>query len=878
MRFQRAEGFPIPFEISAGCCGDLLVGAEQGGVLHYSIATGRIVEAAGIPKNAMVNEFASDNRNRKLAATTEGLFREESRGKWVALVPGVRLVGLSSGPDGLIWTTAGKSILVWHEGVASKVATADGIEAKELGPIHAAADGVVWVGIRNQPALAAYRFKAGRLERISTDELPALDGQGSPVFIFDDPQRSVWTGGTGGIHMLAGKRWRHFGIEQGLPADLVFDARRQPDGMIVFSTGAGLVIFDPPGERLPNDPPPVIIQEASSRVGPLELSGAPRIAPGENDLSVMFSVLSTDLYSPAQVRYRLRPKDAWKLAPRGHRLEFLNLQPGAYKLELAARGRGGDWHNQSASFAFSVAGPFWRSGWFLLLCLLFMVAAMVAAQRWYDMRQRQLSLFRLQTMIDRYPGGVIMLGQDSRIQHVNTYVERVIGKSKAAMLGQMPEVAFGPVAANILAGVSGHGAISRVAFSNPADKPPLFYDICSFQLEGTDRGGQGICYFATDVTEQAKAEAARDTYRKELEDAHERYRSLVNNSTEAIWRLEFNPPIPMSLPMNEFIDACYERAIVAEANDNAAKESKQRGAELAGRLYRDIRDKNHPVNLESDRAWYRSGCQLQDYMTVSKGSDGRVLTFMTNIHSVIENGCLVRSWGIQREVTEKQRLQEMIVSTARAVSAHTGKAFFESLVEHLATTLQADCAYVAEAAGDGSRTLALWSEGRLQQPGGYSIEGTPSQQVLQSGRPCIVASDAAAAFPEGPALSQANIQAYAGTPLLDGNGATVGLVVVLFKRKLEQPQLVQSTLDIFAARASAEIHRLGVEAELRRHERQLRALAARNQSLVEQERTHLAREIHDELGQQVRPSRSASAESGNVFSASLRNPRPLWTI
>lgn len=505
--------------------------------------------------------------------------------------------------------------------------------------------------------------------------------------------------------------------------------------------------------------------------------------------------------------------------------------------------------NNPAAFAFSVEPQVWQFWWFPLLCLCPVAGALVAAQRWYRARERQLSADRVQTMLDRYPGGVVMLSPDRRVQFVNDYVERVIGKSKEAMLGKMPEEAFGPVPAKLLAGVSRHGTISRIAFSKTAEEPPLFYDIRSFQLERTEWSGQGLCYFATDVTGQAKAEAARDALRKELEAAHERYRSFVENSSEAIWRLEFNPPVPLSLPEDEFLDACYERAIVAEANDNAGKAGKRPEAALAGRFYRDIRDKNDPVNL--DRAWYRSGCQLRDYITVANGSDGRVITFMTNIYSVIENECLVRSWGIQREVTEKQRLQELIVNTARAVSAQTGKAFFDSLVQLLAKTLEACCAYVAEADDGETRTLAIWSDGRLLQPGEYSIEDTPCRRVVTNGQPYTVAAGAARMFPESAGLLSANIQSYAGTPLFDANGATVGLIAVLFKRPLQQPELVQSTLDIFAARASAEIQRLRADAELIRHQRQLRALAARNQNLVERERVHLAREIHDELGQQL---------------------------
>jgi len=64
--------------------------------------------------------------------------------------------------------------------------------------------------------------------------------------------------------------------------------------------------------------------------------------------------------------------------------------------------------------------------------------------------------------------------------------------------------------------------------------------------------------------------------------------------------------------------------------------------------------------------------------------------------------------------------------------------------------------------------------------------------------------------------------------------------------------LSQLTNQLLAANASLEheiTDRLGKEDEFRRSTEQLRELSARLQSVREEERTHLARAIHDELGQ-----------------------------
>ena len=67
-----------------------------------------------------------------------------------------------------------------------------------------------------------------------------------------------------------------------------------------------------------------------------------------------------------------------------------------------------------------------------------------------------------------------------------------------------------------------------------------------------------------------------------------------------------------------------------------------------------------------------------------------------------------------------------------------------------------------------------------------------------------------------------------------------------------EARLTQLTNQLLVANAGLErelVDRLGKENEFRRSTEQLRELSARLQSVREEERTHLARAIHDELGQ-----------------------------
>ena len=115
-------------------------------------------------------------------------------------------------------------------------------------------------------------------------------------------------------------------------------------------------------------------------------------------------------------------------------------------------------------------------------------------------------------------------------------------------------------------------------------------------------------------------------------------------------------------------------------------------------------------------------------------------------------------------------------------------------------------------------------------------------------------------------LRDLGMQSYLGTPLIDENGKALGLIAVLNRHPMAGDITDPlSMLKIFAARAGAELTRLRAERALRKSVaereivavsnelmvRTLQALTARLQSVREEERTHIAREIHDELGQQL---------------------------
>ena len=73
-------------------------------------------------------------------------------------------------------------------------------------------------------------------------------------------------------------------------------------------------------------------------------------------------------------------------------------------------------------------------------------------------------------------------------------------------------------------------------------------------------------------------------------------------------------------------------------------------------------------------------------------------------------------------------LRAIVEGTAES----TGEAFFHSLVEHLATALGVQYAFVAEFAEASSRvrTLAYWTKDRIVENIEFELAGTPCEDVV----------------------------------------------------------------------------------------------------------------------------------------------------
>lgn len=144
-----------------------------------------------------------------------------------------------------------------------------------------------------------------------------------------------------------------------------------------------------------------------------------------------------------------------------------------------------------------------------------------------------------------------------------------------------------------------------------------------------------------------------------LRESEERYRSFIERSSEGIWRIGIDKPLPIDMPEDELIQELYQTSHIAECNQVMAEmygyESPE---ELIGARLVDLHGGTEvEQNLEANRAFIRCGFNIRDAETAEVDKYGDRKFFMNNAVGIIRDGKIHGVWGSQRDITEIRRTE-----------------------------------------------------------------------------------------------------------------------------------------------------------------------------------------------------------------------------
>ena len=180
--------------------------------------------------------------------------------------------------------------------------------------------------------------------------------------------------------------------------------------------------------------------------------------------------------------------------------------------------------------------------------------------------------------------------------------------------------------------------------------------------------------------------------------------------------------------------------------------------------------------------------------------------------------------GVSTDITAKKKTDDAFKSVALGVSGSSYDNVFDSIVWHLAETLDVELAFIGRYLPDHTvNTISIYSRGKIIENVTYGLDKTPCDGVVGKDY-LFLPKDVQQLFPGDGMLASLDLEAYAGFPLYDSKGIQQGLISIGSERPLKETYIIRSVLEIFSVRASAELERLEAEDKLRSSEELYRVI------------------------------------------------------
>ena len=253
---------------------------------------------------------------------------------------------------------------------------------------HEAGDGTMWIatitGLDHlDPKTGVFRHYT------EADGMPNNYTYG----ILPDEAGNLWVSTNRGLSRFNPKtgKWRNYSPADGLQS-YEFDRLsfcKLRDGRLVFGGVNGFNIFRPEDVQDNTTPPPVAIVELeindrpyqqvlanfapnTPQYGIREVSELTALELGYNDNTLTFDFAALDFTDPAKNRYAYKMDgidNDWVQSGTLRKTRYAGLPPGDYTFRVKACNNDGVWNDVGTSLRIRILPPFWRTAWFLGLCL-----------------------------------------------------------------------------------------------------------------------------------------------------------------------------------------------------------------------------------------------------------------------------------------------------------------------------------------------------------------------------------------------------------------------------------------------------------------------------------------------------------------------------
>jgi diguanylate cyclase (GGDEF)-like protein len=355
--------------------GDIWLGTETHGAGRLHLPAGSVEwfgdEQGLAARQAYTLRF--DREKRLWAATEAGLFVANApyrRFSRITELPATRIWAVAEGRDGTIWAGGTGGLYSYEAGRWKNFTKTDGLSNQEVLSLGADANGKMWVGYRFGGGIDRVQSSPGGL--VVENGVQRRGTDGIVYFLDFDAAGRLWAGTERGVDAWDGSRWSHYDIRNGLAGDdcNLNAFASEADGTVWIGTSAGLSHFKPRSSGSPDAPIKVVFTHLV--MGTTDVSGLqnPSFGIPSNSLIARYAAPNASREDATVFRYRLKGANAaWTETPQ-QELQFAQLAPGAYRLEVEAQDENSAWGRHGAEFPFVILTPWYWSWWFIGVCML----------------------------------------------------------------------------------------------------------------------------------------------------------------------------------------------------------------------------------------------------------------------------------------------------------------------------------------------------------------------------------------------------------------------------------------------------------------------------------------------------------------------------
>lgn len=304
--------------------------------------------------------------------------------------------------NGDIWIGTDRGLSRLHRGSFVHDGATAALADEEVWSIYEDADGGLWFGTRDN---GLYRWKQDRLTHYTTAQGLASN---SIYEIVEDRKGGMWLSGPNGISLLRRQELdematdpsKHlsltfYGVSDEVQTTQIYGGR-QPSGCQDRGNGVWFPSNNGPihiaDETAPASPlPPLVIDDVAIDGRDVDISRPLVMRPGATRVEISWSPILLRSQEGMRFRYKLDGFDKGWSTPSPRRVaSWTNLPPGKYSFRVQAFEINHPQAVTEISLPLLQQPHFWRTAWFLVLCLAMSGGVVLATYRFrlWQMRTR----------------------------------------------------------------------------------------------------------------------------------------------------------------------------------------------------------------------------------------------------------------------------------------------------------------------------------------------------------------------------------------------------------------------------------------------------------------------------------------------------------